>query len=143
MDQEVMNASKEDVPFIPSIFTIQNSQAPMRLITDNLDLNNILANQQDDPVLSTVKSWLINGKAPLKDVESRQCKGLVGYSNQFEKLFIDKETHRVCKTSKHSPRQICLPGNCFIEAFNAAHDHRLSVDPGCEKTPLSLRKFFF
>ena len=74
MDQEVMNASKEDVPFIPSIFTIQNSQAPMRLITDNLDLNNILANQQDDPVLSTVKSWLINGKVPSKILSQDNAK---------------------------------------------------------------------
>ena len=55
MDQEVMNASKEDVPFVPSTFNIQNSQAPMRLDTDNLDLISVLANQQDDPVLSTVK----------------------------------------------------------------------------------------
>ena len=141
MDQEVMNASKEDVPFTPSIFTIQNSQAPTRLITDNLDLNNILANQQDDPVLSTVKSWLINGKVPSKDVESRQCKGLVGYSNQFEKLFIDKEIHLVCKTSKHSPPQLCLPRNCFIEAFNVAHDHRLS-GPQDVKRHFCLRKEF-
>ena len=109
MDQELMNATKEDVPFIPSSFTIQNSQAPMRLTNGNLDLNNILANQQDDPVLSTVKSWLKNGKVPSKDVESRQCKGLVGYSNQFENLFIDKETHLVCKTSHiHHDRYVNL-----------------------------------
>ena len=62
MDQKVKNTSKEDVPFIPSIFTIQNSQAPMRLIIDSLDLNNILASQQDDPVLSTVKSWLLTAR---------------------------------------------------------------------------------
>ena len=67
----------------------------MRLTTDNLDLNNISANQQVDPVLSAVKSWLINGKVASKDVESRQCKGLVGYSIQFEKLFIDEEKHRL------------------------------------------------
>ena len=72
MDQEVTRASKEDVPFIPSIFTIQNSQAPMRLTIDNLDFTNILANHQEDPVLSTVNSWLINGKTPPKDVESKQ-----------------------------------------------------------------------
>ena len=143
MDQELMNATKEDVPFIPSSFTIQNSQAPMRLTNGNLDLNNILANQQDDPVLSTVKSWLKNGKVPSKDVESRQCKGLVGYSNQFENLFIDKETHLVCKTCTHSPRQICQPRDCFIEAFNVAHDHRLSGHPGCEKTLLSSKRFFY
>ena len=143
LNTEVVNASKEDVPFILSIFTIQDSQQPLKLVTDNLDLNNILANQQDDPVLSTVKSWIIKGKVPSKDVESRQCKGLLGYSNQFEKLFIDEETHLVCKTSKHSSRQICLPRNCFIEAFNVAHDHRLSGHPGCEKTLLSLKRFFY
>ena len=107
LNTEVVNASKEDVPLILSIFTIQDSLQPLKLVTDNLDLNNILANQQDDPVLNTVKSWIIKGKVPSKDVESRQCKGLLGYSNQFEKLFIDEETHLVCKTSKHSSRQIC------------------------------------
>ena len=83
MDQAVLRASKEGVPFIPSSFAIQNWQAPMRLTIDNLDLNNLLANQQVESVLSTVKSWLTNGKAPPKDVESRQREGIVGYSYHF------------------------------------------------------------
>ena len=75
---------------------------------------------------------------PYKDVESRQWKGLPSYANQFEKLFVDKETQLVCRKSKHSPEKICVPRNCSIEAFKAAHDHRLSGRPGFEKTLLSL-----
>ena len=48
-------------------------------------------------------------------------------------LCIDKEAQLVTKTSKHSSRRICLPRNCFIEAFNVAHDHRLSGHPRCER----------
>ena len=76
-------------------------------------------------------------------MESRQCKGLLGYANHSEKLFVDKETQLVCRKSKHSTKQICLPRNCFIEAFNAAHDHRLSGNPGSGKTLLSLKRFFY
>ena len=100
-------------------------------------------NQENDSVLKIVRSWISKGKLPTKDIESRQCKGLLGYSNQFEKLFVDKETQLVCRRSKHSPKQICLPRNCFIEAFNAAHDHRLSGHPGSEKTLLSLKRFLY
>ena len=80
---------------------------------------------------------------PTKDVKSQQCKGLLGYANQFEKLFVDKETQLVCRRSTYSPKQICLTRNCFIEAFNAAHDHRLSGHPGSKKTLLSLKRFFY
>ena len=113
------------------------------MTTDTLDCDNILVNQENDSVLKIVRSWRLKGKLPTKDVESRQCKGLLGCANQFEKLFVDKQTQLVCRRSKHSPKQICLPRNCFIEAFNAAHDHRLSGHPGSEKTLLSLKRFFY
>ena len=66
-------------------------------------------------------------------MEPRECKGLLGYANQFEKKFVDKEARLVCRKSKHSPKQNCLPRKCFIEEFNAAHDHRLSGHLGSEK----------
>ena len=64
-------------------------------------------NQENDSVLKTVRLWISKGKLPTKDVESRQCKGLLGYANQIEKLFVDKETQLVCRKSKHSAKQIC------------------------------------
>ena len=109
------------------------------MTTDTLDCDNILVNQDNDSVLKIVRAWISIGKQPTKDVESQQSKGLLGYANQFEKLFVDKETQLVCRRSEHSPEQICLPRTCFIEAFNAAQDHRLSGHPGSEKTLLSLK----
>ena len=100
-------------------------------------------NRENDSLFKTVRSWISKGKLPTNDVESRQCKGLLGYANQFEKLFVDKATKLVCRKINHSAKQICLPPNCFIEAFNAAHDHRLSGHPGSEKTLLSLKRFFY
>ena len=107
-----------------------------------MDSDILPVNQENDSVLKTVRSWISKSKLPTKDVESRQCKGLHGYPNQFEKLFVDKETQIVCRKSKHSSKQICLPRNCLIETFNAAHGHRLSGHPGSEKTLLSLKRFF-
>ena len=100
-------------------------------------------NQENDSVLKIVRSWISKNKLPPQKRESRQCKGLLGYANHFENLFFDKETQLVCRRSKLSPKQICLPRNCFIEAFNAAHDHRLSGHPVSEKTLLSPKRFFY
>ena len=61
----------------------------------------------------------------------------------LEICFLTKETLIVCPKSKHSPKQICLSQKCFIEAFNATHDHRLSVHRRSEKTLLSLKRYFF
>ena len=143
LNQEIEEFRKTNVYSTPSILFVHESSKTLKLTTDTLDCDNILVNQENDSVLKIVRSWISRGKVPTKDVESRQCKGLLGYANQFEKLFVDKETHLVCRKSKHSPEQICLPRSSFIEAFNAAHDHRLSGHPGSEKTLLSLERFFY
>ena len=143
LNQEIEEFRKTNVYSTPSIFFVHESSKTLKLTTDTLDCDNILVNQENDSVLKIVHSRISRGKLPTKDVESRQCKGLLGYANQFENLFVDKETQLVCRKSKHSHKQICLPRNCFIEAFNAAHDHRLSGHPGSEKTLSSLKRFFY
>ena len=133
LNQEIEEFRKTNVYSTVSIFFVHESSKTLKLTTDTLDCDNILVNQEKDSVLKIVRSWISRGKLPTKDVESRQCKGLLGYANQFEKLFVDKETQLVCRKSKHSPKQICLPRSSFIEAFNVAHDHRLSGHPGSER----------
>ena len=100
-------------------------------------------NQKNDSVLKALRSCITKRVFPTKEVESQQCKSLLGYASQFEQLFVDKETQLVCRKSKRSPKQICLPQNCFIEASNAAHDHRLSGHPGSQKPLLSPKRFFY
>ena len=114
----------------------------LKLTTDTLDCGNILVNQENDSVLKTVRSWISKGKLPTKDVESRQCKGLLGYAKQFQKLFVDKETQLVCRKRKHSPKKNCSPRKCFLEAFNAAHNHRLFGHLGSENSFISKTIFF-
>ena len=64
----------------------------LKLTTDTLGCDNILVNQEKDSVLKTVRSQISEGKLPTEDVKSQQCKDLLGYANQFEKTFVDKET---------------------------------------------------
>ena len=109
LNQEIEESRKTNLYSTPSNFFIHESNKTLKLTTDTLDCDNILVNQENDSVLKTVRAWISKGKLPTKDVESRQCKGLLGYANQFEKLFVDKETQLVCRRSKHSPKQICLP----------------------------------
>ena len=143
LSQEIEESRKTNLYSTPSIPFVHESNKLLKLTTDTLDCDNILMNQEQNSVLKIVRAWISKGKYPTKDLESRQCKGLLGYPNQFEKLFADKETQLVCRRSKHSTKQICLPRNCFIEAFNAAHDHRLSVHPGSEKTLSSLKRLSY
>ena len=58
-------------------------------------------------------------------------------------MVINKEPQLVCRKSKHSPKQICLPRKCFTAAFNAANDHRLSGNTGSKNTLLSLERCFY
>ena len=134
LNQEVEDSQKTSLSSTPSIFFVPEPNKTLKLATDTLDCDNILVNQENDSVLKTLRAWITKGNLPTKDMESRQCKGLLGYANQFEKLFFDNETQLVCRQCKHSPKQIYLPRNCFIEAFNAAHYHRLSGHPDSEKT---------
>ena len=76
-------------------------------------------------------------------MEASQCKGLLGYANQFERLFVDKENELFSRDCKHSAKQICSPRNCFIKAFSGVHDHRLSGHPGSEKALFYLKRFVY
>ena len=143
LSQEIENPQKTNSESTSSLFFVHQPKKTLKLTTDTLDCDNMLVNQENDSVLKTVRSCISKHKFPTQDVESRQCEGLLGYANQFGKPFVDKKTQLVCRKSKHSPKQICLPRICLIEALNSAHDHRLSGHPGSEKILLSLKRFFY
>ena len=139
MNQEIEDSQKENLNSAPSIVFVYEPNTTLKLITDELDCANILVNQENDSVFNTVRSCISNGKLPTMDVETRQCKCLLGYANQFEKMFNDKETQKAFRKSEQSSKQSCLPQTFFIEAFIVAHDHRLSGHPESEKTLMSLK----
>ena len=105
LNREIEESRKTNLYSTPSIFFVHEPNKTLKLTTDTLDCDNILVNQENDSVLKIVRAWISKGKLPKKDVESRLCKGLLGYANQFEKLFVDKETQLVCRKSKHSHKQ--------------------------------------
>ena len=141
LDRKIALSQETSSNALLSYFSVYESKSTLKLATDILDCDNILVNQENASVLNTGHSRLSNSKLSTRDVESPQCKGLLGCANPFEKLFVDKETQLVCRKIKHSQKQICSPRTCFIEAFNAANDHRLSRRPGFEKTLLCLKRF--
>ena len=87
-------------------FFVHEPNKTLKLSTDALDCDNILVIKENDSVLNSVRSWISNGKLPTKDLQTRQCKGLLGYANQFEKFFSDKETQFFHRKSKQSAKQI-------------------------------------
>ena len=91
LNQEIEESRETNLYSTPSIFFVHEPNKTLKLTTDTLDCDNILMNQEDDSVLKTVRAWISKGKLPTKDVESRQCKGLLGYANQFEKLLSTKK----------------------------------------------------
>ena len=138
-----LNVLKKQISTVNHPFFRSRTEQDTEIDNWHLRFDNILVNQENDSVLKTLNSWISKSKLSTKDVKSRQRKSVLGYANQFETLFVDKETQLVCRKSKHSPKQICLARNGFMEAFKAAHDHCLSGHPGSEKLFLSLKRFFY
>ena len=128
-DRDFAKSQEGSSNTVPSLLPVRESKETLKLTNDTLDCYDILVNQANESVLITVRSWISNSKLPRKDLEWRQCKGLLGYTNKLKIFFVDKKTQLVCSRSKHSPNQISLPQNFFIEAFLAAHDRRLSKNP--------------
>ena len=55
--------------------------------TVDLDISTILAEQNKDPVLDTVHSWLRKGISPeAKSPDIQQSKGLLRYCQEFDRL---------------------------------------------------------
>ena len=78
LNQEIEDFQKPILNSTPSIFFVHELNKTLKFTTDTLDCDNLLVNQENDSVLKIVRSWITKGKLPTKDVESRQCKGLLG-----------------------------------------------------------------
>ena len=91
LNQEIEEFRKTNLYSTASIFFAHELNKTLKLTTETLDCDKILMNQENDSVLKIVHSWISKGKLPTKDVESRQCKGQLGYANQFEKLMSTKK----------------------------------------------------
>ena len=109
LDRKFVDLKETNNITTPSIFSVYEPKKTPKLTTETLDCDNFLVNQKNDSVLNTVRSWITKGKLPKRNAQSRKCKSVLGYANQYKKMFVDKETQLVYCKSKHSPKQICLP----------------------------------
>ena len=65
--------------------------------TADLDVNTLVEEQLNDPVLLKVRSWVKKSdKRPIKTHDIPQSKALLSYFNRFEQLSIDEETNLLC-----------------------------------------------
>ena len=119
LNQEVEDSRKSNLYSTPSIFFVHEPKKTLNLTTVTLDFDNILVNQENDSVLKTGRSCILKGKTPAKDVESRQCKGLLGYANQFENCLLTKKHNwSVAKTNIH------LSSLAYHEIVSSKHSKR-------------------
>ena len=114
-----------------------------------MDINTLVEEQLNDPVLQKVRSWIKKSDTrPAKTHDINQSKALLSYFNRFEQLFIDEETNLLCynetvqETSK-TDMKICVPLSLFLPLFKLAHTHSHSGHPGIFKTFENVRQYFF
>ena len=99
--------------------------------TIDLDVSTILAEQIKDPVLGTVRSWIRKGISPEpKTPEIKQSKGLLRYSQEFDRLLIEEERQVVCynePTEKLDDEnlRICLPLSLLLACFRLVHYNQM------------------
>ena len=92
-----------------------------------LDVSTILAEQTEDPVLGTDRSWIRKGTPPeLKTPEIQQSKGLLRYCQEFDRLLIEEEGQLLCykePTDKLDDNnlRICSPLSLFLVCFRLGH----------------------
>ena len=104
--------------------------------TIDLDVSTILAQQNKDPVLGTVRSWIRKGTLPEpKDPEIQQPKGLLRYCQEFDRLLIEEEGQLLCynePTDKLDDEnlRICLPLPLFLACFRLGHYNEMGGHMG-------------
>ena len=65
--------------------------------TVDLDVSTIPAEQMKDPVLGTVRSWILSHTTPdIKPPEIQQSKGLLRYCQQFHRRLVEDEGQLLC-----------------------------------------------
>ena len=115
----------------------------------DLDLQTLLEEQLNDPVLQVVRKWIKTTKTrPQKTPDINQSKALLSYYNKFEQLFIETDTNLLCyrepiQDTCRTEMKICVPLSLFLPLFSLAHAHSHSGHPGIFKTFENIRQYFF
>ena len=102
LDRDNANSQETSCNAIPSFISVCELKKTLKLTTDTFDCDNVLVKHENVSVLNIVRSWISKGKLPTKDVESRRCKGLLGYPSHFENRLLKKKHNKsVAKANLH------------------------------------------
>ena len=117
--------------------------------TIDLDVSTILAEQNKDPVLGIVRSWIRKGIPPEpKTPDIQQSKGLLRYYQEIDRLLIEEEGQPLCynePTDKLDDKnlRICLPLSLFLAFFRLGHYNEMRRHMGAAKTSNNAKRFYY
>ena len=115
----------------------------------DLDLQTLLEEQLNDPVLQVVRKWIkTSDTKPQELPDNNQSKALLSCYNKFEQLFIEPDTNLLCyrepiQDTCKTEMKICVPLSLFLPLFSLTHTHSHSGHPGIAKTFENIRQYFF
>ena len=95
----------------------------------DLDLQTLLEEQLNDPVLQVVRKWMKTSDIrPQKTPDINQSKALSSFYNKFEQLFIELDTNLLCykepiQDTCRTVMKICVPLSLPLPLFCLAHTH--------------------
>ena len=117
--------------------------------TVDLDVSKILAEQIEDPVLGTVRSWIRKKISPeRKTPEVQQSKGLLRYCQEFVRLIVEENGQLLCynePTDKLDDEKlrICRPFSLFLACFRLGHYDEMGGHMGAVKTYNNAKRFYY
>ena len=112
-------------------------------------LKAIAVSQSSDPILSTVRSWLLTGTKPGHIQAHRAPKELVSYWQQFELLLIrDNVIMRrwlplANDVQKNERYLSCIPDDMQETVLNLCHASRMVNHPGINNTLEICKRYFY
>ena len=117
--------------------------------TVDLGVSTILAEQNKDPVLGTVRSWLRKGillEAKLPDIQ--ESKGFLRYCQEFDRLLLEEEGQLLCykePTDKLNDEKlrISFPLSLFLACFRLGHYNEMGRHMGAAKTFKNAKRFYY
>ena len=111
----------------------------------DLDVSTLLQEKLKDPILSIVCSWIEGSTSlDLRAPEIPQCKTLLRYDPELERLLIEEHGQLLCNdepsgTLDKENLRICLPLSLFVACFRVGHYNELGRYMGASKTFASAK----
>ena len=113
----------------------------------DLDVSTILAEQIKDPIPETLRSWTQKRTSTdPKTAEIQQSKGLLRYSQEFDRLLIEKEGQLLCynePTDKFDDENLrtYLSLSLLLACSRLGHSDEMVGHMGASKTYNNAKRF--